>query len=79
MLCGTPVIAFNKGSMPELINDKINGFLVNSVHEAAESVKLINTISRAECRKWAESKFSMQQMVAGYEQVYKNILDQKLI
>jgi len=74
MLCGTPVIAFNKGSMPELIQDKQTGFLVNNIQEAVEAVGLINNIDRQYCRAWAVSKFSSDKMVDDYFGLYKKIL-----
>ena len=74
MLCGTPVIAFNKGSMPELINHEQTGLLVNNVDEAVEAVKEVGTISRIECFKWANSQFSLEKMVMDYLELYKKIL-----
>lgn len=75
MLCGTPVIAFNKGSMPELIDHEKSGVLVSSVDEAAEAVKTISSIDRLYCRNWAESKFSTEKMVADYIHVYQKMLN----
>ena len=74
MFCGTPVIAFNKGSMKELIDDKKTGFLVNTIDEAVDVINSIKFIDRNYCRKWAELKFSREKMVEGYLEVYKNIL-----
>lgn len=74
MICGTPVIAFNRGSMPELILDGKTGFLVNSVEAAAEAVNNIRSIDRKYCRTWALSKFTREKMVEGYLAVYRNIL-----
>jgi glycosyltransferase involved in cell wall biosynthesis len=74
MLCGTPVIAFNKGSMPELINDGQTGFLVTNVDEAAEAVSNLGSIKRSDCRNWAESKFSKEKMVRDYWELYKGII-----
>ncbi|MDF1548964.1 MAG: glycosyltransferase family 4 protein [Bacteroidales bacterium] len=74
MLCGTPVIAFNRGSMPELISDNKTGFLVNSIDEASESVNNLKHINRSYCREWANSKFSKEQMVEGYLSLYEKIL-----
>ena len=74
MFCGTPVIAFNKGAMQELILDARTGFLVQNVDEAAESVSYISDISRKYCREWAESKFSKKTMITGYINVYREIL-----
>ncbi|WP_461630694.1 glycosyltransferase family 4 protein [Labilibaculum euxinus] len=74
MLCGTPVIAFNRGSMPELIKDKKSGFLVNSIEEAVLAVDSINLVSRAYCKEWAESKFTQEKMIEAYLNVYRKIL-----
>ncbi len=75
MMCGTPVIAFNRGSMPELIIDGKTGFLVNTVEEASEKVENVQLINRKYCRDWAVSNFSMKKMVDGYLKTYKKILN----
>jgi glycosyltransferase involved in cell wall biosynthesis len=77
MLCGTPVIAFNKGAMPELILDGKTGFLVNTTDDAVEAVNNIKSINRKYCREFAASKFSRQKMIEGYLEVYKKILETK--
>jgi len=74
MICGTPVIAFKRGSMPELILDGKTGFLVNNVEEAVEAVNSIEFIDRRDCMEWASSNFSSQKMVDGYLDVYQKIL-----
>ena len=76
-LCGTPVIAFNKGSMPELIEDEKTGFLVDNIDEAVEKIKDIPLINRAYCRQWAQGKFSKERMVSDYISVYEKILNAK--
>jgi len=75
MMCGTPVIAFNKGSMPELIFHEKTGFLVSTVSEAVTAVNNIQSIDRRYCRDWAHSKFSRQKMISGYLEVYNEILN----
>ncbi|KAA0988678.1 glycosyltransferase family 4 protein [Dyadobacter aurulentus] len=75
MFCGTPVIAFRRGSMPELLLDGKSGFLVSNVEEAVDAVAHIPRISRAFCRQWAASKFSREKMVEGYEAVYNKMLN----
>jgi glycosyltransferase involved in cell wall biosynthesis len=75
MFCGTPVIAFNRGAMPELIIDGKTGFLVNSIEEALEAVNNIKMINRNNCRNWATSKFSRLKMIEGYLEVYNKILN----
>ena len=74
MACGTPVLAFNKGSMPEIIQDGINGFLVSGIEEMAQKIKAVKNISREVCRATVESKFTREKMVKEYIEVYKEIL-----
>ncbi len=76
MMCGTPVIAFNLGSMPELIEHGKTGFLVNNIKEAAMAVENIKSIDRQHCRTWALSKFSRDIMTENYLKVYNKILNQ---
>lgn len=74
MFCGTPVIAFNKGSMPELILDEKTGFLVNTIDESVERIGNIPKIDRRFCREWADKMFSREKMIEDYLHVYKSIL-----
>lgn len=74
MACGTPVIAFRRGSMPELIQDGVNGFIVSGIEEMAAKVQEIAQISREVCRKTVERRFTQAQMVKQYIEVYKEIL-----
>ena len=74
MLCGTPVIAFNKGSMPELIRHEQTGFLVNNIDEAVNAVSALKNINRKDCRDWAASQFSSEKMVDDYYKLYQQIL-----
>lgn len=75
MACGTPVIAFNKGSMPEIIIHKKTGFLAENINEALEFIKDINKINRIDCRIHVEKKFSKERMAQEYIKVYKEILN----
>jgi glycosyltransferase involved in cell wall biosynthesis len=74
MLCGTPVIAFNKGSMPELIQNEETGFLVKTVNEAVEAVSNIQNINRTYCHEWAKSMFSCEKMTSDYLAAYSKII-----
>lgn len=74
MLCGTPVIAFNRGSMPELVLPGKTGFLVNNADEAAEAVADITRIDRGDCRQWSMEQFSQEKMVNEYIRLYHSIL-----
>ena len=74
MLCGTPVVAFNRGAMPELIVQEKTGFLVDTVDEAVSVLKDVRQIDRTYCRSWAEKNFSREKMVDDYIKVYRKIL-----
>ena len=76
MACGTPVIAFNKGSMPELIIDGKNGFIVSDAAEAILALERIPQLSREFCRYVVEEKFSADRMVEDYIKVYKKIIEE---
>ncbi len=75
MACGTPVIAFDRGSMPELIRHGVNGFLVTGVENAAACVARLAEVDRAACRRFVEERFSCARMVEAYLEVYRRILD----
>ena len=77
MACGTPVIAFGRGSMPEVIQNGKSGFLVKTVAEAVEAVARIDTIERAYCRRRVEKHFTAERMVREYIQVYEMILQDR--
>src|SRR5690606_14979699 len=74
MACGTPVIAYRRGSMPELIEHGVNGFLVDSFDEAVAAIGRLGEIDRTECRRIAEQRFSVDRMVDRYIALYHAIL-----
>ena len=74
MACGTPVIAFERGSVPEVVVDGKTGFIVNTVEEMAEATKKVDKIDRHECHRHVEDNFSIKKMVDGYEQAFLKIL-----
>ncbi len=75
MACGTPVLAFGKGSMPEIIENGANGFIVSNVDEMTEKLKNIENIPRKSCREKVVKRFSQEIMVKGYLSVYEDILN----
>lgn len=74
MACGTPVIAFRLGSMPEVIADGRTGFLVADAAAMAATIPRIREIDRRECRRWVEEKFGVDRMVDDYLRVYEQVL-----
>jgi glycosyltransferase involved in cell wall biosynthesis len=71
---GTPVIASNRGSMPELIDHGVTGFLVNSVDEAVEAIGRISEINRAACRAAVSARFTVDRMADRYLDLYRSLL-----
>lgn len=74
MACGTPVIAYNRGSMPELIEDGVTGFLVDTLDEAIDAIGRVGTIDRAACRRRVVERFSVEAMAAKYHSLYESVL-----
>ncbi|MDP2930840.1 MAG: glycosyltransferase, partial [bacterium] len=75
MACGTPVIAYRRGSMPELIEDGKTGFVVDSnIDLLVEAMKKVDQINRVLVRQQVEEKFSKERMVENYEEAYYKLL-----
>lgn len=78
MACGTPVIAYNRGSMSELIENGKTGFVVKSnLNDLMDAMKKIDKIDRCEVRKSVEKLFSRETMVENYEKFYYKLLSRK--
>lgn len=75
MACGVPVIARPCGAVPEVLAEGRTGFVADTLEEIVDAVKRIDTISRAECRKHVEERFTVERMVDDYEGVYAQLLD----
>jgi glycosyltransferase involved in cell wall biosynthesis len=74
LACGTPVIAFRRGSVPEIIDDGVTGFLVDDVQEAVRAIGRLDRISRADCRAAFESRFTVARMTDDYLAIYEKLV-----
>ncbi|WP_022853263.1 glycosyltransferase family 4 protein [Thermodesulfatator atlanticus] len=74
MACGTPVIAWRCGSVPEVIEDGVSGFIVESMDEAVAAVEKVATLNRLNCRKAFERRFTAKVMAQNYLNVYEKVL-----
>jgi glycosyltransferase involved in cell wall biosynthesis len=79
MACGTPVIALNQGSAPEVVKHRQTGFVVNALFEMAEAVEKISEINRVMCRKHVEQRFDVPRMADDYLQAYSSILREPVV
>ena len=76
LACGTPVIAFRGGSVEEIVEDGITGYIVNNIAEACEAVAKLDRIDRSVCRASFEQRFSARRMCGDYLHVYRRIIAQ---
>jgi glycosyltransferase involved in cell wall biosynthesis len=74
MACGTPVIAYRRGSMPELIDHGVTGFLVDTFDEAVAAIDRLGEIDRRACRAAVEQRFSVDRMADDYLALYRRLL-----
>jgi glycosyltransferase involved in cell wall biosynthesis len=75
MMCGTPVVAYARGSMSEIVDEGSTGYLVADVEEATAAVDRAAALDRAACRQVAEQRFSAARMVDDYLRVYHEVLE----
>jgi glycosyltransferase involved in cell wall biosynthesis len=74
LACGTPVIAYPRGSVPEVIEDGVSGFLVPGPEAAAEAVSRLGELDRRECRQRFETRFTSRRMVFDYLAIYERLV-----
>lgn len=79
MACGAPVIALNRGSIPEIIRDGVGGFAVETPGEIVQAIGKIGGLSRTACAAYARGSFSADRMAQGYEKVYMAMLTRALL
>lgn len=73
LACGTPVVAFRRGSVPEIIQDGVNGYIVDDVDAMASAVHDVQKISSRACRESVETRFTSDRMVGEYENLFKTM------
>lgn len=78
MACGTPVIAFRRGSVPEIIEHGTTGFVVDTADEMARAVMALGIIHREDCRSLVEARFSLMVMAENYVRTYQQLLERKV-
>ena len=74
MAAGTPILAYRRGSMPELIKDGETGYLLQDEDEMVDAVRLVEKLNRKRCREWVQANFSVERMVDDYERLYEKII-----
>jgi glycosyltransferase involved in cell wall biosynthesis len=74
LACGTPVIAWNNGSVPEIIENGRSGFIVNSINEAIDAVNKLDTLHPVVVRRCFDERFTAKRMAADYLKIYKMLL-----
>ncbi len=73
MACGTPVIAFNRGSVPEIVEDGVSGFIVEDEHGAMAAVNRLSKLSRATVRQRFDKRFTARRMAEDYLAIYRSL------
>ena len=74
MACGTPVIAYRSGSVPEVIDDGVSGFIVESIDESVEAVRRLGELDRRVVRRTFEERFTVERMTRDYVRVYERLI-----
>jgi glycosyltransferase involved in cell wall biosynthesis len=74
LACGTPVIAWRCGSVPEVITDGVTGFVVDSIDAAVSAVSRVQWLNRGDCRRTFEERFDAARMTGDYLQVYRRLV-----
>lgn len=76
MACGTPVLSLDRGAVPEVVVDGVTGFVRHEAGDLVAALERVGEIDPAACRRHVEEHFAPEQMVAGYEEVYRSVLSE---
>jgi glycosyltransferase involved in cell wall biosynthesis len=74
LACGTPVIGWRRGSVPEVVEDSVTGYIVESVEEAVKAVSHVHRLSREMCRRSFEERFDARRMAVDYLRMYEGVI-----
>jgi len=74
LACGTPVLAYRRGSIPEIIDDGVTGFVCDHLGKMADAVKRVSLLDRHRCRQAFEERFTVERMVQDYLKVYEHLI-----
>ena len=73
MACGTPVLAYRQGSIPEIIDHGVTGYICDNIGEMAQAVAGLSLLDRTRCREIFEKRFTVERMVKDYVAIYENM------
>ena len=76
MACGTPVVAYGSGSVPEVIDDGVSGFIVDSIEESVDAIQRLGELDRRRVRARFEERFTVERMTRDYVALYQRLLDE---
>jgi glycosyltransferase involved in cell wall biosynthesis len=79
MACGTPVIAYRRGSVPEIMEEGVTGFMVDSLDDAVKATERVATIDRRRCREVFERRFTVERMAREYVEAYQQVAEPTLM
>ena len=78
MACGTPVIAYDRGSVPEVMENGVTGFIVSEIEQAVEAVGRVRDLRRARCREVFEKRFTARRMASDYINAFRRLSDSRI-
>jgi glycosyltransferase involved in cell wall biosynthesis len=78
MACGTPVVAYEGGSVSEVMEDGVTGFIVHEIDQAVEAVRHVRDLSRARCREVFENRFTANRMASDCVNAYMRLADPRM-
>ena len=78
MACGTPIIAYDRGSVPEVMENGVTGFIVNEFEQAVEAVGRVRDLSRARCREVFQKRFTASRMASDYVKAFMRLADSRM-